>query len=99
MIGCRLWKLKDPSIREEFHTKVEDRLNQAVVNDTDNLDVVWGILRNCLIDLSDEVCGKTKGGQLHIQTWWWNDEVAEAVREKRRLYKIFDKSKNIHTIG
>ena len=39
---------------------VEDRLNQAVVNDTDNPDVVWGILRNCLIDVSDEVCGKPK---------------------------------------
>ena len=32
---CRVWKLKDPSIREEFHAKVEDKLNQAGVNDTD----------------------------------------------------------------
>ena len=65
MSRCRVWKLKDPSIREEFHSKVEDRLNQVGVNDTDNPDVVWGILRNCLIDVSDEVCGETKGGQLH----------------------------------
>ena len=28
------------------------------------------------------------------QTWWWNDEVAEVVKENRRLYKIFDKLKN-----
>ena len=83
-----------PSICVEFHTKIEDRLNQAVANDTDNPDMVWGIPRNCLIDVSDEVCGKTKGGQLHRQTWWWNDEVAEAVKEKRRLYIIFDKPKN-----
>ena len=68
MSRCRVWKLRDPSIRVEFHTEVEDRLNQAVVNDTDNPDLVWCILQNCSIDVSDEVCGKTDGGQLHRYT-------------------------------
>jgi len=33
---------------------------------------------------AEQVCGWTKGPQRHSQTWWWNDEVAKAVEEKRR---------------
>ena len=43
--------------------------------------------------MADEVCGKTKGNQRHSQTWWWNDDVAQVISEKQRLYKLYDKSK------
>ena len=36
---------------------------------------------------------KTRSKQLHRETWWWNDEVAELVKEKRRLFRIYNKSK------
>ena len=39
------------------------------------------------------VCGKTTGRPRHSETWWWNDEVAGLVKEKRRLFKIYDKSR------
>jgi len=42
---------------------------------------------------AEQVCGWTKGPQRHSETWWWNDEVAKAVEEKRRCYKILYKSK------
>ena len=29
------------------------------------------------------ICGMTKGPRRHKETWWWNEEVAEAVREKK----------------
>ena len=28
----------------------------------------------------------TKGPRKHKETWWWNEEVAEAVREKKIKY-------------
>ena len=43
--------------------------------------------------MTDEVCGRTKGKQRHIQTWWWNDKVAKVIKEKQRLYKLYEKSK------
>ena len=47
-----------------------------------------------MLDVAEEVCGKTRGGkQRHCETWWWNDEVAELVKEKRRLFKVYNKSK------
>ena len=32
---------------------------------------------------AEQVCGWTKGPPRHSETWWWNDEVAKAVEEKR----------------
>ena len=31
----------------------------------------------------------------HSETWRWNDEVAKAIEEKRRCYKIWHKTKTI----
>ena len=31
--------------------------------------------------------------QRHSETWWWNSEVGEVITKKRRLYKIYKKSK------
>lgn len=91
---CRVWKLKEPSVRDAFRTRVEDRLDKRIDDDDDNVDVVWGGLKNCLMSVADEVCGRTKGAPRHSETWWWNDEVEEVVNEKQRLYKIYDESKN-----
>ena len=45
------------------------------------------------LEVADEVCGRTKGNQRHSQTWWWNDDIAQVIKEKQRLYKLYDKSK------
>ena len=52
-----------------------------------------GSLRDCLLEVADEVCGRTKGNQRHSETWWWNAEVGKVIKEKRQLCKIYEKSK------
>jgi len=37
----------------------------------------------------------SKGPCRHKETWWWNDEVAEAVREKKKKYANWKKEKSI----
>jgi len=32
------------------------------------------------------MCGLSKGPCSHKETWWWNEEVAEAVGEKKKKY-------------
>jgi hypothetical protein len=87
---CKIWKLKEPNVRQAFEAKVGEKWALRKEGD---VEVVWSGLKNCLLDMADEVCGKTKGKQRHRETWWWNAEVAELVREKRRLFKIYGKSK------
>ena len=39
------------------------------------------------------VHGKTKGRQRLNVTWWWNNDVANIIKEKQHLFKIYDKSR------
>ena len=34
-------------------------------------------------------CGLSKSPCSHKETWWWNEEVAEAVREKQKKYWFY----------
>ena len=37
------------------------------------------------------IYGKTKGGQVHLNgTWWWNDVVDTAVKEKRHKWSQWE---------
>jgi len=36
-----------------------------------------------MVETAQHISGMTKGPCRHKETWWWNEEVAEAVREKK----------------
>ena len=62
------------------------------------LKVLGQLLRDSLLEATDETCGWTKGPARHSQTWWWNDEVDQCIKEKRRLWKEWKSggSKNLY---
>ncbi len=62
--------------------------------DEGDVDTIFCSLRKCLLEVTDEVCGRMKGPQRHSQTWWWNDEVAEVTKEKQQRYKSYEKAKD-----
>src|SRR5580692_2836165 len=55
---------------------------------------MWNELKGCLLEASEETCGRTQGRPRHRETWWWTEDVAKAVKEKKRMFKISKKSKN-----
>ena len=87
----RVWKLKEEEIRDAFLNKMQDKA--AMREDEGDVDTIWCSLRKCLLEVTEEVCGRTKGPQRHSQTWWWNDEVAKVIKEKQQLYKAYEKAK------
>ena len=87
---CKLWKLKKVDIRNLFRQRVQER---ADTRSAGNVDTIWNELRNCLLEVSEDLCGKARGRQRHEKTWWWNDDVAKVIKEKQRLFRIYDKSK------
>src|SRR5664279_3040137 len=89
MSRCRVWKLKEAEIRDVFQLKMQDRA--AMREDEGNVNTIWCSLKECLVGVTYEVSGRTKGKQRHSQTWWWNDEVAKVIKEKQRLYKLYEK--------
>ena len=39
-----------------------------------------------MMETAQDICGMIKGPRRHKETWWWNEEVAEAVRDKKIMY-------------
>ena len=47
----------------------------------------WRAMKEAWMKNAQEVCGWTKGKRKHRETWWWNSEVAEAVKKKQELFR------------
>ena len=43
-------------------------------------------MKDIMVETAQDICGMTKGPRRHKETWWWNEEVAEAVRDKKIKY-------------
>ena len=42
-----------------------------------------GVLKAC-----DEVCSEKRGRRSKGDTWWWNEEVKEAVSNRKDAHKV-----------
>ena len=84
---CKIWKLKEETFRDEYRQRVQDRAHAIRRG---GVDVLWDGQKRCLVMEAEEVCGMTKGYQRQKETWWWNDKVREVIKEKQRLYRIYD---------
>jgi len=78
----RVWKEKTC---EEYRCMVRDKVQEAAwkglgVNDH------WQQMKGLMMETAQDICEMTKGPHRHKETWWWNEEVAEAVRKKKIKY-------------
>jgi len=53
----------------------------------------WQQMKNIMMETAQVTCVLSKGPCSHKETWWWNEEVAEAVREKKKKYENWKKRK------
>ena len=74
--------------REDYRCRVRGKVEEAKwkslgVNDH------WQQMKGILMETAQDICGMTKGPPRHKETWWWNEEVAEAVRSKKiNIWKV-----------
>ena len=54
---------------------------------------MWTRRKENLLTAAEEVCGRTRGKPRHAETWWWNEECAEAVHKKKILFDAQEKAK------
>jgi len=88
----KVWQLRESNVKQEFARLVTDKKDE--VFETDNVESKWNAMKGVWQMATEQVCGWTKGPPRHSETWWWNDEVAKAIEEKRRCYKIWHKPKH-----
>ena len=73
------------------HENEISRKRELVDVDAPNL---WNTFKNSVLQACDEVCGKKKGRKNHGDTWWWNEEVKEAIQQKKAACKKMCKNRS-----
>ena len=82
----RLWKLREPAKQAELAEAFEAKVRGVVVT---SVEEQWSTLKDSLKHAAEQVCGVSKKHQWRKETWWWNDLVESAIREKRSCYKAW----------
>ena len=76
----KVWKLRNPNICKGYETFENGKRLELLslgVNDA------WNKVKTCLLLGVDHVC------VLHAETWCWNDDVDQYIREKWRLWRLW----------
>jgi len=81
----RVWKLKEQKTCEEHQSMVRDKVEEAKWKYSD-INKHWQQMTNLMMETAKDVFGMSKGPCRHKETCWWNEEVDEAVREKKLKY-------------
>ena len=83
----RWWKLKETSCQEAFRQEVT-----SILGGKDGLPHEWdkaaGMVRKTAETVLGVTYGKRKGDR---DTWWWNEEVQESIKQKKEAKKVWDK--------
>ena len=85
-----VWKLKEEKTCEEYQGMVKDKVAEAEWKYPD-VNEHWQQMKNILMETAQVTCELSKGPCRYKETWWWNEEVAEAVREKKKKYENWEK--------
>ena len=72
--------LNDVKIRKRFEEKVTELIDVGAPN-------LWGHFKDGVLEACHEVCVKKRGCRSKGDTWWWNEEVKEAVSRKKEAHK------------
>ena len=79
----KVWKLREQSISQRYKEEVRAGSQE---------NGGWNEFRDNILEAGKTVCGITSGNILKKrETWWWNQEVQKAIREKRKAFKIWQK--------
>ena len=83
----RWWKLKETSCQEAFRQEVT-----RILGGKDRLPDEWDKTAEMLRKTAETVLGVTFGKQKgDKETWWWNEEVQESIKEKKILKRYTKK--------
>jgi len=81
----KTWRLKEEQVREMF----QDRMN-VLYEESDEQDP-WLKYRDSSVKAAKEICGVSKGKPQHGETWWWQQDVQDAIKRKKESFKKWKK--------
>ena len=85
----KVWKLRDPEKQAELAEVFKAKTLDSELSQTSTVDERWTSLKDKLLQATKQVCSVSSNHPWRKQTWWWNNQMEEAVREKRRCFKLW----------
>ncbi|KAG2633075.1 hypothetical protein PVAP13_2NG287403 [Panicum virgatum] len=74
-------------------------LGEGPWEEGEDADDMWLKMATCVRKVASEVLGVSTGGkQEGKDTWWWNDEVKRAIKEKKKCFKCLHLDKSAANI-
>ena len=70
---------------EGYHGQVEG----------ESVEKTWAEFKECILSAAVEVCGMRRRKNQQKRTSWWNNEMKEAVKEKKIAYLAMDAAEDI----
>ena len=66
----------------------EKVIEEGPWNNEGDANSIWEKMATCIRKVASEVLGVTKGSGCDSKdTWWWNEDVQKAIKEKKECYK------------
>jgi len=59
-----------------------------MIKETTKESQCWEEWSDNILKAVKKICGISKGGHKSKITWWWNDEVKKAIKEKDRHIRV-----------
>ena len=81
----KVWKLKEEATRGRFEGRVRELMSTGRPDS-------WGSFKEGVLKACDEVCGKGRNRRDIGKTWWWSEEVKEAIARKKDALKEMRKN-------
>lgn len=67
---------------------VEQQIQRSAMDlQSENLEQKWKVFEENLISAAGETCGVTKTGGTKKRTKWWNYEIKDIIKTKKKLFK------------
>jgi hypothetical protein len=61
---------------------------EGVWSEEEDANNIWAKMATCIRKVASEVFGMTKGSRGEPKnTWWWNENVQKAIKEKKECYR------------
>ena len=85
-------EIKDGEIKSKFRDVV--KMANVKRSKEGEVEEIWQELKETLRKASDEVLGRTNPGRKeHRESWWWNEDVRQVLKQKKLAFKKWQKSK------
>lgn len=84
------YKLRDRHIAQRYSDKITHKILKENINvENESVEKIWQMFKRVVLESAKETCGVLKVGNNKKQTAWWNHEIKEEVKDKKKKWRTY----------